>query len=32
MVVEYLKIQMQGNEVEPLPHYVQKLTQDALKT
>ena len=29
MVVEYLKIHMQKNEVEPLP---QKLTQDALKT
>ena len=32
MVVEYLKIHAQRNEVEPLPHYVQKLTQNALKT
>ena len=32
MVVEYLKIHMQKNEVELLPYYVQKLTQDALKT
>ena len=32
MVVEYLKIHMQKNEVEPLPYYVRKLTQDALKT